>query len=100
MEVLIEVMSVLLSDIVLFMLLFISSSCPYSADSDTCEGIRCHPNAECIEFVPSRRRLCVCKEGWQGDGRACFGMWSKEAFHLQRKSSWEPNAFSFNPSLA
>ena len=46
-----------------------------SADSpDTCEGVKCDPNAECIEFVPSRRRLCVCKEGWQGDGRTCYGM--------------------------
>ena len=47
--------------------------CSYSADQDRCEGVKCDKNAECVQFVLGGRQQCVCKEGWKGDGRNCYG---------------------------
>ena len=46
---------------------------PIVTADGTCEGVTCDSNAECIRELPERRRQCVCKDGWQGDGRACSG---------------------------
>lgn len=39
----------------------------------TCEMVTCDPNADCNRTFPSGRRQCICKLGWQGDGRTCSG---------------------------
>lgn len=39
----------------------------HTAD-DTCMGVDCDPNAVCDPF-----RGCLCKPGYQGDGRSCQG---------------------------
>ena len=38
----------------------------------TCAGVRCHPDATCEQNSPLGP-VCICKTGYQGDGRKCSG---------------------------
>ena len=45
---------------------------PFSADG-TCDGVQCHVNATCYKPSAEDPGLCVCRDGWQGDGKTCEG---------------------------
>ena len=38
----------------------------------TCAGVRCHPDATCDQDQPLGP-VCLCKAGYQGNGRKCSG---------------------------
>ena len=42
----------------------------------------CHGNATCNNTIGSY--VCVCDDGWSGNGFNCSGMWSKKHFLLIR----------------
>ena len=44
----------------------------FSADG-TCDGVQCHVNATCFKPSAGKPGQCVCKDGWQGDGKTCEG---------------------------
>lgn len=45
-------------------------SCVHPTADGTCAGVRCHPEATCEQ---NPRPVCVCKPGYEGDGRKCSG---------------------------
>lgn len=44
----------------------------------------CHLYASCVEEEDSGRSICVCNEGYQGDGTNCYKT-GKAKFGLTRK---------------
>ncbi|XP_074631939.1 nidogen-like isoform X3 [Acropora palmata] len=37
----------------------------------SCYGVQCHDNATCFKPRPEVPGLCICKDGWIGNGRQC-----------------------------
>ena len=56
----------------------------FSADG-TCDGVQCHDNATCFKTSAEKPGQCVCKDGWQGDGKTCEGQ-KKKRNHLRCNS--------------
>lgn len=48
----------------------------------TCDGVQCHVNATCFKPSGEKPGQCVCKGGWQGDGRTCEGQKKGKLFAL------------------
>ena len=48
-----------------------SALCLRSIVENSCGGVRCDSNAECLSSDDGQS--CVCMSGWSGDGQTCFG---------------------------
>lgn len=58
----------------------------------SCHGVQCHHNATCFKPRPEVPGLCICKDGWFGDGRHCKGR-TKRTVSKWRHINVHINAF-------